>query len=90
MSHKVKDGIAVIGAGFISTHHLKAYAVNPDVKLVAIADLKRDRAQENVEQYQIQYGIYLGLENHGKLAGKAGQVKDLYRDDSFTFPAFNI
>lgn len=47
--------IGLIGCGSISESHLKAYAANPQVKLVAVCDLKPERAQAVAERYQIPH-----------------------------------
>lgn len=46
-----KLGIGVIGAGNIAEFHLLAYAANPDVEIVAIADIVVDRATARAEQF---------------------------------------
>ncbi|WP_114853903.1 Gfo/Idh/MocA family protein [Brachybacterium sp. YJGR34] len=43
--------VGVIGAGSIAQSHLTAYAENPDVTLVAVADMNLERAQSVAEQY---------------------------------------
>ncbi len=43
--------IGVIGAGSIAGLHLKSYAKNPRVEVVAIADIKDDRAKAVAEQW---------------------------------------
>lgn len=45
--------VGVIGAGNIAQSHLTAYAANPDVELVAIADVNLDRAQAVAANYGI-------------------------------------
>lgn len=44
-------GIGVIGAGNIAEFHLLAYAANPDVEIVAIADVAVDRAEARATQF---------------------------------------
>ncbi len=46
-------GVGVIGAGSISAIHLRSYAANPHVELVAIHDLKLARAQERAERFGV-------------------------------------
>ena len=46
-----KFRVGVIGAGSIAQAHLTAYAGNPDVDLVAIADMNLERAQAVADKY---------------------------------------
>ncbi|MEO6996803.1 MAG: Gfo/Idh/MocA family oxidoreductase [Terracoccus sp.] len=46
-------GIGVIGAGNISAMHLRAYAANHHVELVAIHDLNLARAQERAQRFGV-------------------------------------
>ncbi|QAY66487.1 Gfo/Idh/MocA family protein [Paenibacillus protaetiae] len=43
--------IGVIGAGSISAMHLQSYANHPDAELVAVCDLKEDRARQAAVKY---------------------------------------
>ncbi|MFF2092838.1 Gfo/Idh/MocA family protein [Paenibacillus sp. NPDC058174] len=45
--------VGVIGAGSISSTHLQAYSIHPEVELAAIADLNEGRAQEKAERFGI-------------------------------------
>lgn len=47
--------IGLIGAGSISESHLQAYQANPKVQLVAVCDLKEDRAREVAKKYNIPH-----------------------------------
>lgn len=44
-------GIGVVGAGNIAEFHLAAYAANPDVEIVAVADIAVDRARARADQF---------------------------------------
>ena len=46
-----KFKIGVIGTGSIAQLHLDAYAVHPDVELVAVSDINLERAQAVADQY---------------------------------------
>ncbi|WP_054957348.1 Gfo/Idh/MocA family protein [Paenibacillus dakarensis] len=46
---KIKVG--VIGCGSISESHFHAYHSNPDVEIIAVCDLKEDRARAKAEKY---------------------------------------
>lgn len=50
---KVKIG--VIGCGSISECHFQAYQNNPNVQVVAVCDLKEDRAREKAEKYNASH-----------------------------------
>ncbi|WP_106766236.1 Gfo/Idh/MocA family protein [Paenibacillus faecalis] len=50
---KVKIG--VIGCGSISESHFQAYQNNPNVQIVAVCDLKEDRAREKAEKYNASH-----------------------------------
>lgn len=43
--------VAVIGCGGISSMHLKALSDNPDTEIVAVADIKPERADKAAEEY---------------------------------------
>ena len=43
--------VGVIGAGSIAQSHLTAYSQNPDVELIAVADMNLERAQQVAEQH---------------------------------------
>ena len=43
--------VGVIGAGSISEMHVSSYANNPNVRLVAIADLNEERAKDKAEKF---------------------------------------
>lgn len=45
--------VGVIGAGSLSESHLGFYKQNPNVELVAVCDLKKERAQAKAEKYKI-------------------------------------
>ncbi|MGO4108773.1 Gfo/Idh/MocA family protein [Paenibacillus sp. YAF4_2] len=55
--------VGVIGAGSISSSHLHAYSVHPEVELTAIADMNGERAQEKAAAYGIPhvYDNYIEL-----------------------------
>ncbi|MDX8044509.1 Gfo/Idh/MocA family oxidoreductase [Gracilibacillus sp. S3-1-1] len=45
--------VAVIGCGSIAIHrHLPEYQANPHVEIVAVCDIKEDRAEHTAEKYQ--------------------------------------
>lgn len=46
--------IGIIGAGTISVSHLGAYKLNPDCKVVAIADLNLELAQKRADEFDIE------------------------------------
>ncbi|MGP5709092.1 Gfo/Idh/MocA family protein [Brachybacterium alimentarium] len=46
-----KFRVGVIGAGSIAQSHLTAYSENPDVELIAVADINLERAQSVAEKY---------------------------------------
>ncbi|MDN5821449.1 MAG: Gfo/Idh/MocA family oxidoreductase [Brachybacterium sp.] len=43
--------VGVIGAGSIAQSHLTAYSQNPDVELIAVADMNLERAQTVADQF---------------------------------------
>ena len=43
--------VAVIGAGYLGQYHAQKYAQMPDVDLVGVVDVDRDRAREIAQQY---------------------------------------
>ena len=43
--------VAVIGAGHIGSHHLEAYHLHPEVEIVAICDLLREKSEEAVGKF---------------------------------------
>ncbi|UUZ92455.1 Gfo/Idh/MocA family oxidoreductase [Paenibacillus sp. P25] len=47
--------VGVIGAGSISGSHLGAYSGNPEVELLAICDMNRERAEEKAAKYGIPH-----------------------------------
>ncbi|WP_262424999.1 Gfo/Idh/MocA family protein [Brachybacterium sp. Z12] len=46
-----KFRVGVIGAGSIAQSHLTAYSKNPDVELIAVADMNLERAQSVADQF---------------------------------------
>ena len=46
-------GVALIGAGVISTQYLTALSAFPDVAVLAVADLDTERARAQAEAYQV-------------------------------------
>ena len=50
-----KLNVGIIGAGSISKNHLTNYAQNPNVNLIAIADLNEELAKEKAETYGLRY-----------------------------------
>lgn len=52
--------VGIIGAGSISGNHLHGYAQLPQVKIQAICDLNRERAQKAADQYGAP-GVYTDL-----------------------------
>lgn len=54
MAKDKKLRVAVLGAGSIAKHrHLPEYAARPDVEIVALVDLNKDRAKGFAEKYNI-------------------------------------
>ena len=47
-------GAAIMGAGWVSTQHAKAYLNNPHTKLVAIASLKESSAKKLADMYNLK------------------------------------
>ncbi|MFW5985765.1 MAG: Gfo/Idh/MocA family protein [Halanaerobiales bacterium] len=55
---KSKTKIGIIGAGNIAQNaHIPAYLKCDDVELVAVCDLKEERAQEVAEKYNMDYAV---------------------------------
>lgn len=50
-----KIRVGIIGAGSISESHMNSYHNNPDAEIVAICDLKEDRAQAAAKKYGPQH-----------------------------------
>ena len=48
-----KINVAIIGAGRIAEHHLKAIKYNYGFKLVAICDLNKDKACNFSQKYKV-------------------------------------
>lgn len=44
-------GVGIIGCGFVSNYHARAYLANPKTKLIAVADVKEDVAKEASQKY---------------------------------------
>lgn len=53
MTEKIQIG--VIGAGSISEMHVSSYHKNENVELLAICDLKEERARLKAEKYDIPH-----------------------------------
>ena len=51
MNNETKFRVAVVGCGAISETHLHALTARADVEIVALSDVKTDRAEEKREQY---------------------------------------
>lgn len=47
--------VGIIGAGSISDMHFQSYHHHPEVELVAVCDLKQDRAEVKAKQYNIEH-----------------------------------
>jgi len=47
-------GAAIMGAGWVSTQHAKAYMNNPHTKVVAICSLKQESAQKLAKMYDLK------------------------------------
>ena len=54
MAKNRKYKIAIIGTGGIARHHIKAYLNQPDVEIVAAADLIPGKAEEFMKQYGVE------------------------------------
>jgi D-apiose dehydrogenase len=52
---------ALIGCGFISQQHIRAWQASPDAELVAVCDANRARAEERAQQFGIS-AIYEDVE----------------------------
>ena len=50
-----KLNVGIIGAGSISKKHLTHYSLNPNVNMIAIADLNEALAKEKAEEYGLRY-----------------------------------
>ena len=49
-----KLNIAVVGAGIYGKNHLDAYTSNPNVKLGAVSDLKKETTDKVEQDYQVK------------------------------------
>jgi predicted dehydrogenase len=45
-----KYGVLIVGAGWVSTQHIAAYAKNPYASIVAVCDRQIDKARQRVEE----------------------------------------
>jgi predicted dehydrogenase len=55
-------GVLVVGAGWVSTQHIAAYAHNPHTKVVAICDRRLERAQQRAAEAKLtDVGFYEDL-----------------------------
>ena len=54
MTEKRKYKIAFIGTGGIARHHIKAYLNQPDVEIVAAADLVPAKAEEFMKKHGVE------------------------------------
>jgi predicted dehydrogenase/nucleoside-diphosphate-sugar epimerase len=61
-SNEIRVGL--VGAGYVSTYHIRALQALPHVKIVGLADLDIDRAGQIAAQYGIP-GVYRTLEEMG-------------------------
>ncbi len=57
-----KLGVAVIGAGNVSSEHIRAYLQNPDVELVALCDRSAENAQRRVALHGLACTLYTDLD----------------------------
>ena len=46
-------GVLVVGAGWVSTQHVAAYANNPCTTVVAICDCSRDKAKQRIREARL-------------------------------------
>jgi len=54
----VRLGVGVIGAGNLSTEHLKAYLHNPHTQVIALCDQSREAAQQRAAMVNLTCDIY--------------------------------
>ncbi len=57
-----KLGVAVIGAGNVSSEHIRAYLQNPDVELVALCDRSAENAQHRAALHGLACTLYTDLD----------------------------
>ncbi|MFK8002880.1 MAG: Gfo/Idh/MocA family protein, partial [Polyangiales bacterium] len=55
-----ETNVAIVGAGYIADYHMSALRALPDVKVVAVCDLKESAAQRFATAYGIN-GVYSDL-----------------------------
>jgi len=53
MSHPIYN-VLVIGAGWVSTQHISAYANNPHAQVRAICDINPDNARARAAEAKLQ------------------------------------
>ncbi|MCP4640264.1 MAG: Gfo/Idh/MocA family oxidoreductase, partial [bacterium] len=52
-----KLGVAVHGAGWVAGAHVASWLKNPDVAVVSISDIKRDRARDMAERHGLDCAV---------------------------------
>src|SRR5688572_25863357 len=60
MKPKRETRVALVGAGYVSTHHIRALQTLPHVRIVGIADTAFDRADALARRFGIA-GVYANL-----------------------------
>lgn len=55
MAEKVSDpiNVAIVGLGGIGNNHARCYQKNPNTKVVAVCDIKADRAEKAAKEYEV-------------------------------------
>ena len=56
-------GVGVIGAGNLSTEHIKAYLRNPQTHIVALCDRSREAAQQRAAMVDLQCDLYTNVDD---------------------------
>jgi len=56
---------AVVGVGYLGSHHAEKYAAHPEVELVAVVDVDAERARAVGERLGVAWAV-----DHGTLAGR--------------------
>lgn len=55
-------GVAIQGAGWVSSEHIRAYLRNPDARIVAIGSRTREGAAAKARQFDLDVPVYDSLE----------------------------
>lgn len=77
-----KLNIAVIGAGIYGRNHLDAYTSNPNVKLVAVCDLKKEITDQVAEEYKVKtYNDIEEMLNNEEVDAVSVATPDPYHKD---------